>query len=113
MSHNIGKIKISTVPFSHDRKSESFHPFRVQFEQGKPASNRRDRSLKEIAILCMQPNVALLRNPSFFAQLLTPLFSVDHINVIGRNFSFWLFSERNCEFEGGVLLQLAYKSNLV
>ena len=53
LSHNIGKIKISTVPYSHDRKSESFHPFRVQFEQGKPASNRRDRALKEIAILSM------------------------------------------------------------
>ena len=101
------------MPYSHDRKSESFHPFRVQLEQGMPASNRRDRSFKEIAILSMWPNVALLHNPSFFVQLLTPLLSVDHSNVAGRNFSFWLSSERNCEFEGGMLLQLAYKSKLV
>ena len=44
---------------------------------------------------------------------LTPLLSVDHSNVVGRNLSFWLSIEYNCEFEGGVLLQLAYKSNLV
>ena len=40
------------------------------------------------------PNVVLLCNPSFFVQLPTPLFSVYHSNVIGRDFSFWLFSER-------------------
>ena len=35
--YTVGRIKVSTVPYSQDSNSESFQPFRIQFKQDEPA----------------------------------------------------------------------------